>query len=77
MSAHFTPAAQLEVAPLPDSIEWVQLRDGNAGKSYYLNRCTRATVWKAPLVSRSSGVGERTEEGEVWGLALGYACQYV
>ena len=43
-----TPAAQLEVAPLPDSIEWVQLRDGSAGKTYYWFRSTRATVWKAP-----------------------------
>ena len=42
-----TPAAQLEVAPLPDSVEWVQLRDGNAGKAYFWNRRTRATVWKA------------------------------
>ena len=51
-----TPATQLEDAPLPDSIEWVQLRERRAGKTFHWNRRTRATVWKA-------WIGERTEEG--------------
>ena len=50
---------------MPDSIEWVQLRDGNAGKTYYWNRRTRATVWKAPSGVKVVWVGERPEEGEV------------
>ena len=33
-----TPAAQLEVAPLPDSVEWVRLRERHAGKTYFWNR---------------------------------------
>ena len=58
-----TPAAQLEVAPLPDSIEWVQLRERKAGKTFYWNRRTRATVWKAPAGVEVVWIGERTEEG--------------
>ena len=33
-----TPAAQLEGAPLPDSIEWVQLRERHAGKTHFLEQ---------------------------------------
>ena len=61
-----TPVAQLEVAPLPDSFEWVQLRDGNAGKTYYWNRRTNNTVWQAPAGVEVVWIGERNEEGGVW-----------
>ena len=43
-----TPAAQLVVEPVPVSSEWVQLRDGDAGKTYYWNRRTNQTVWQPP-----------------------------
>ena len=61
-----TPAAQLEVAPLPDSIEWVQLRERHAGKIYYWNRRTNSTVWPAPAGVEVVWIGERNEEGGVW-----------
>ena len=61
-----TPAAQLEDALVPDSIEWVQLRDGDAGKTYFWNRRTRATVWKSPPGVKVVWFGERTEEGGSW-----------
>ena len=60
-----TPAAQLEVAPLPDSLEWVQLRDGNSGKTYCWNRRTRKSVWKPLPGVKVVWVGELTEEGRV------------
>ena len=72
-----TPAAQLEVAPLPDSIEWVQLREHYAGKTYYWNRRTDSTVWQAPAGVEVVWIGERNEEGRGQVLAQGYACQYV
>ena len=61
-----TPAAQLEVAPLPDSIEWVQLRERHAGKTYCWNRRTHSTVWQAPAGVEVVWVGERDEEGAVY-----------
>ena len=57
-SSPSTPAAQLE-----DSVEWVRLRDGNSGKTYYWNRRTFSTVWKPPPGVRVVWVGERNEEG--------------
>ena len=61
-----TPAAQLEGAPLPDSIEWVQLRERHAGKTYYWNRCTNSTVWQAPAGVEVVWIGERNEGRGVW-----------
>ena len=61
-----TSAAQLEVAPLPDSLEWVQLWERAAGKTYYWNRRTRATVCKARHGVEVVWIGERNEEGGVW-----------
>ena len=58
-----TPAAQLEVAPLPDSIEWVQLRERHAGKTYFWNRRTNSTVWQGPAGVEVVWYGERNEEG--------------
>ena len=57
-SSPSTPAAQLEV-----SVEWVQLRDGDAGKSYFWNRRTRATVWKVPAGVEVVWYGTRDEKG--------------
>ena len=70
-SSPSTPAAQLEV-----SVEWVQLRDRDAGKSYFWNRRTRATVWKVPAGVEVVWYGTRDEQGVLL-LAQGYACQYV
>ena len=35
------------MAPMPDSIEWVELSDAN-GRTYFWNRPSQATVWKTP-----------------------------
>ena len=61
-----TLAAQLEVAP--NSIEWVQLRERYADKTYYWNRRTNSTVWQAPAGVEVVWIGERNEEGGVWYL---------
>ena len=58
-----TPAAQLEDAPLPDSIEWVQLRERHAGKTFHWNRRTRATVWKAAAGGSARGLGRESTTG--------------
>ena len=42
-SSSWTAAAQLE-----DSVEWVRLREKYAGKTYFWNRRTNSTVWRAP-----------------------------
>ena len=60
------PAAQLEVAPLPDSVEWVRLRERHAGKTYFWNRRTNSTVWQAPAGVEVVWYGERDEEGGIW-----------
>ena len=61
-----TPAAQLEVVPLPDSIEWLQLRERFAGKACYWNRRTDSTVWQAPAGVEVVWYGEKDEEGGIW-----------
>ena len=58
-----TPAAQLEVAPVPDTIEWVQLSDGNTGKTYFWNRRTHVSSWLAPEGMKVVWIGTRDEEG--------------
>ena len=47
---------------MPDSIEWVQLRDGNAGKTHHWNRRIRASVWKAPAGVEVVWFGTRDEK---------------
>ena len=61
-----TPSAQLEVAPLPDSIEWVQLRERFPGKTCFWNRRTNSAVWQAPAGVEVVRIGERNEEAGVW-----------
>ena len=61
-SSPSTPVAQLE-----DSLEWVQLSDRDAGKTYYWKRRTRATCLEGTSWCRGCLVL----------LAQGYACQYV
>ena len=51
---------------LPDSAEWVQLRDEATSKVYFWNRRTRATKWKPPPGIRVVWVGEKGSGGEVW-----------
>ena len=51
---------------LPDSAEWVQLRDDATSKPYFWNRRTRATMWKPPPGIRVVWVGEKGSGGEVW-----------
>ena len=64
-------AAQLE-----DSVEWVRLREKHAGKTYFWNRRTNSTVWRAPAGVEVVCFGERNEERGLV-LAQGYACLYV
>ena len=60
-SSSWTSAAQLE-----DSVEWVRLRETNAGKTYFWNRRTNSTVWRAPAGVEVVWYGEKDEEGGVW-----------
>ena len=57
----WTAAAQLE-----DSVEWVRLREKHAGKTYFWNRRTNSTVWRAPAGVEVVWYGEKDEEGGVW-----------
>ena len=59
-----TLAAQLEVAPLPDSTEWVRLRERHAGK--LTSGTDVLTVWQAPAGVDVVWYGERVEEGGIW-----------
>ena len=56
-----TPAPQLEV-----SVEWVRLRERHAGKTYFWNRRTNSTVWRAPAGVEVVWYGEKDEEGRGW-----------
>ena len=60
-SSPSTPAAQLE-----GSVEWVRLRERHAGKTYFWNRRTNSTVWRAPAGVEVVWYGEKDEEGGVW-----------
>ena len=55
-----------EGKPVPESVEWVQLRDPS-GKTYYWNRRTSSTSWNPPASAIVVWVGERNagEGGEV------------
>ena len=59
------------------SIEWVQPRDGNAGKPYHWNTRTCATVWKPPPGVKVVWVGTEGSEGGEILLAREDACQHV
>ena len=52
--------------PLPESVEWVQLRDEATSRTYFWNRRTRETRWKPPPGIRVVWVGQTTEGGGVW-----------
>ena len=71
MSSLEEPAQELkkkeehQVSPMPDSIEWVELCDAT-GRTYFWNRRSQATVWKAPPGVKVVWVGERDEEGGIW-----------
>ena len=60
-SSPSTPAAQLE-----GSVEWVRLRECHAGKTFFWNRRTNSTVWRAPAGVEVVWYGERNEEGAVY-----------
>ena len=51
---------------LPESAEWVQLRDEATSRPYFWNRCTRETKWKPPPGIRVVWVGEKGSGEEVW-----------
>ena len=56
-----TLAPQLEV-----SVEWVRLREKHAGKTYFWNRRTNSTVWRAPAGVEVVWYSEKDEVGGVW-----------
>ena len=58
-----TLAAQLEDAPVPDSIEWVELFDDIKSKTYYWKRRTRLSSWLPPVSIKVGWVGTHDEEG--------------
>ena len=51
---------------LPESAEWVQLRDEATSRPYFWNRRTRETKWKPPPGIRVVWVGEKGSGEEVW-----------
>ena len=59
-SSPSAPAAQLE-----GSVEWVRLRERHAGKTFFWNRRTNSTVWRAPAGVEVVWFGERNEQGAV------------
>ena len=59
----WTPAAY--VAPMPDSIEWVELSDAS-GRTYFWNRRSQATVWKTPPGVQIVWVGVKDGVGGTW-----------
>ena len=65
-SSPSTPAAQLE-----DSVEWVQLWERFAGKTYNWSRRTNSTVWQTPPGVKVVLIGERNEEEEGSGTGTG------
>ena len=60
-SSPSTRAAQLE-----GSVEWVRLRERHAGKTFFWNRRTNSTVWRAPAGVEVVWFDERNEEGAVF-----------
>ena len=60
-SSPSTPAAQQE-----GSVEWVRLRERHAGTTFFWNRRTNSTVWRAPAGVEVVWFGEKDEEGAVY-----------
>ena len=58
-----TLAAQLEDAPVPDSIDGVELFDDIKSKTYCWNRRTRLSSWLPPVGIKVVWVGTQDEEG--------------
>ena len=71
-SSPSTPAAQLE-----GSVEWVRLRERHAGKTFFWNRSTNSTVWRAPAGCRGRVVRRKERGGSGVLLAQGHACLHV
>ena len=46
---------------MQDTIEWVQLSDGSAGKTYFWNRRTHVSLWLALEGMKVVWVGTRDE----------------
>ena len=60
------PSSSTAAAQLEDSVEWVRLREKHAGKTYFWNRRTNSTVWRAPAGVEVVWYGEKDEKGGVW-----------
>ena len=57
------PSSSTAAAQLEDSVEWVRLREKHAGKTYFWNRRTNSTVWRAPAGVEVVWYGEKNEKG--------------
>ena len=51
--------------PVPDSVEWVELR-GVDGKTHFWNRRSNETAWNPPEGIKVVWVGEQPASGGVW-----------
>ena len=51
---------------LPESVEWVQLREEATSRTYFWNRRTRETKWKPPPGIQVVWVGQKTEGRGIW-----------
>ena len=60
------PSPSTAAAQLEGSVEWVRLREKHAGKTYFWNRRTNSTVWRAPEGVDVVWYGEKDEEGRGW-----------
>ena len=60
------PSSWTAPAQLEDSVEWVRLREKHSGRTYFWNRRTNSTVWRALAGVDVVWYGEKDEEGGVW-----------
>ena len=60
------PSSSTAAAQLEGSVEWVRFREMHAGKTYYWNRRTNSTVWRAPAGVDVVWYGEKDEKGGVY-----------
>ena len=60
------PSSSTAAAQLEGSVEWVRFREKHAGRTYFWNRRTNSTVWRAPAGVDVVWYGEKDEKGGVW-----------
>ena len=60
------PSSSTAAAQQEGSVEWVRLRESQAGKAFFWNRRTNSTVWRAPAGVEVVWFGVKNEEGAVY-----------